>query len=232
VRFDVRGVDHLRVSRPSTPGQLPEQVLPKTPTRPPHKPVIDCRRRTILGRAITPAASAPENMHDPADDPTIIDPIHTANVGRQMRLDPSPLLVAQPKQIPAHDPDPFRKRIRIVWNQRCLASAPQLMSSDPSTIRLDAFWPWGPPPHRGLKQLTARIVHRLHGKRGRGGCAVAKRSQISPQCQASTTSSQGGFADVARYSSTHSVRGEATTAASLKGPKQLTARMSPSILRT
>jgi len=45
-------------------------------------------------------------MHDPADDPTIIDPIHTANVGRQMRLDPSPLLIAQPKQIPAHDPDP------------------------------------------------------------------------------------------------------------------------------
>jgi hypothetical protein len=45
-------------------------------------------------------------VHDPADDPTIIDPIHTANVGRQMRLDPSPLLIAQPKQIPAHDPDP------------------------------------------------------------------------------------------------------------------------------
>jgi hypothetical protein len=25
-----------------------------------------------------------------------------------MRLDPSPLLIAQPKQIPAHDPDPFQ----------------------------------------------------------------------------------------------------------------------------
>jgi hypothetical protein len=45
-------------------------------------------------------------MHDPADDPTIIDPIHTANIGWQMRLDPSPLVVAQPKQILAHDPDP------------------------------------------------------------------------------------------------------------------------------
>jgi hypothetical protein len=70
-------------------------------------------------------------MHDPADDPTIIDPLHTANIGRQMRLDPGPLFVAQPKQIPAHDPDPLPKRIRIVWNQDCLASAPQLMSSNP-----------------------------------------------------------------------------------------------------
>jgi hypothetical protein len=45
-------------------------------------------------------------MHDPADHPTIIDPLHTANIGRQIRLYPSPLFVAQPKQIPAHDPDP------------------------------------------------------------------------------------------------------------------------------
>jgi hypothetical protein len=35
-------------------------------------------------------------MHDPADDPTIIDPLYAANISRQMRLDPSPLLVAQP----------------------------------------------------------------------------------------------------------------------------------------
>jgi hypothetical protein len=45
-------------------------------------------------------------MHDPADHPTIIDPLHAANIARQMRPDPSPLFVAQPKQIPAHDPDP------------------------------------------------------------------------------------------------------------------------------
>jgi hypothetical protein len=36
-------------------------------------------------------------MHDPADDPVIINSINTANIGRQMWLDPSPLLVAQPK---------------------------------------------------------------------------------------------------------------------------------------
>jgi hypothetical protein len=47
-------------------------------------------------------------MNDPADDTTIVHPLDTANISRQMRLDPSPLLVAQPKQIAAHDPDPFQ----------------------------------------------------------------------------------------------------------------------------
>jgi hypothetical protein len=48
-------------------------------------------------------------MHDPADDPTIINPLYAPNIRRQIRLDPSPLLVAQPKQIRAHDPDPPSK---------------------------------------------------------------------------------------------------------------------------
>jgi len=57
-------------------------------------------------------------MHDPADNPPIVHPLDAANIGRQMRLDPSPLLVAQPKQIPAHDPNPSAKRISIVLSQQ------------------------------------------------------------------------------------------------------------------
>jgi len=114
MRFDVGGVDHLRIRRSSTPGQLPEQGFPDAPPRPAHEPVIDRHVRAILGRAIAPTTAALENMHDPTDNPAIINPLHTANIGRQVRLDPSPLLVAQPKQIPAHDPDPSQKRIRIV----------------------------------------------------------------------------------------------------------------------
>jgi hypothetical protein len=71
-------------------------------------------------------------MHDPADDPTIIDPLYTPNIRRQMRFNSSPLLLAQPEQISAHDPDTLPKRIRIVWNHYCAASTPKLMSSDPS----------------------------------------------------------------------------------------------------
>jgi len=36
-------------------------------------------------------------------------PLDTSYIGRQMRFDPIPLLIAQPKQLPAHDPDPLKE---------------------------------------------------------------------------------------------------------------------------
>jgi hypothetical protein len=36
-------------------------------------------------------------MNDTADDTTIICTLDTANIRRQVRFDPTPLLVAQPK---------------------------------------------------------------------------------------------------------------------------------------
>jgi hypothetical protein len=123
----VGGIDHLRIRRSSAPGQFPEQVFPQAAARPAHKPIIDRRGWAILRRAIAPAAAALENVYDPADNPAIISPLHAANVSRQVRLDPSPLFVAQPKQIPAHDPDPFPKT-----NQDRIVGAQELMSSDPS----------------------------------------------------------------------------------------------------
>jgi hypothetical protein len=48
-------------------------------------------------------------MHDPADDPPIVNPLDAAHIGRQMRLNPRPLLIVQPKQIPPHDPGPLPK---------------------------------------------------------------------------------------------------------------------------
>src|ERR1700760_98931 len=71
-------------------------------------------------------------MHDSADDPAIINPLNPANVGRQMRLNPRPLLVAQPKQILAHDPDPLPKT-----NQDRIVRSEKLMSFDPSTGNID-----------------------------------------------------------------------------------------------
>jgi hypothetical protein len=45
-------------------------------------------------------------MHDAADDAPIVRSLDTSHIGRQMRFDPLPLLIAQPKQVPAHDPAP------------------------------------------------------------------------------------------------------------------------------
>jgi hypothetical protein len=47
-------------------------------------------------------------MHDAADDAPIIRALNAAYICRQLRLDPRPLFVAQPEQIPAHLPSPIR----------------------------------------------------------------------------------------------------------------------------
>jgi hypothetical protein len=116
VGFDVRRVDHLHIRRSSAPGELPEQVFPDSASCPAHEAVIDCRRRTIDFRAITPPTAALEHMHDPADDAPIVCPLHATHVRRQMRLDPRPLFVAQPEQIPASILPPIR--ISIVLSKQ------------------------------------------------------------------------------------------------------------------
>ena len=57
-------------------------------------------------------------MHDPADDPAIVDPLDAAHILRQIPLNSNPLLVAQPKQILAHDPDPLPKTNQVVFSER------------------------------------------------------------------------------------------------------------------
>ena len=72
MRFDMRGVDHLRVSGPSAPSKRPKQVFPNAAPRPAYKAIIDRCRGAIFGRAITPAAAALKHMHDAADHAAII----------------------------------------------------------------------------------------------------------------------------------------------------------------
>src|SRR5580692_544424 len=127
MRFHVRRVDHLCVCGSSVSSKLPEQVFPDATPRPAHKAIIDRCRRSILGRAIAPATAAFQNMHDTADDAAVVRPLDAPYIRRQMRFDPSPLLVAQPKQVPAHNPDPLPKT-----NQDRIVRAKKLMSSDPS----------------------------------------------------------------------------------------------------
>jgi uncharacterized protein len=67
-------------------------------------------------------------VHDAADDAAIVHPLDAPDIRRQVRFDPLPLLTAQPKQVPAHDPNPLPKT-----NQDRIVRAEKLMSSDPST---------------------------------------------------------------------------------------------------
>jgi hypothetical protein len=66
-------------------------------------------------------------MHDAADDSAIVRPLDAPDIRRQVRLDPLPLLIAQPKQVAAHDPNPLPKT-----NQDRIVRAEKLMSSDPN----------------------------------------------------------------------------------------------------
>jgi hypothetical protein len=76
-------------------------------------------------------------MHDAADDAAVVRPLDAPYIRRQMRFDSSPLFVAQPKQVPAHNPDPLP-----TTNQDRIVRAKKLMSSDPSqpaiAVRLTA----------------------------------------------------------------------------------------------
>src|SRR5947209_13364672 len=123
----MRGTDHLHVRRSTIAGKLSEQIFPDAAPGPAHEAVIDRRRRTIFGRAITPAAAAPEHMNDPADHAAVVHAFLAANIRRQMPFNPRPLLIAQPKQIPAHDPNPLLKE-----NQNRILRPEDLMSSDPN----------------------------------------------------------------------------------------------------
>jgi uncharacterized protein len=69
-------------------------------------------------------------MHDAADNSAIVRPLDAPDIRRQVRLDPLPLLIAQPKQVVAHDPNPLPKT-----NQDRIVRAEKLISSDPSYRR-------------------------------------------------------------------------------------------------
>jgi hypothetical protein len=70
-------------------------------------------------------------MHDATDNAPIVCTLDASHIRRQMRLNPLPLLIAQPKQVLPHGPDP-PKRISCIWNQDCFAVAAELMSFHPS----------------------------------------------------------------------------------------------------
>jgi len=104
MRFDMRTVDHLGLGRSPALGKGAEQALPDATLCPSRKAIVDRRVRAVLLRAILPTAAALQHVYDAADDPAVIDPLLAPNVGRQIRCDAHPLLIAQPKQVAAHLP--------------------------------------------------------------------------------------------------------------------------------
>jgi hypothetical protein len=65
-------------------------------------------------------------VQDAADHPSIVDTLFAAHVARQMRLDPSPLLTAQPKQVAPH-----LLRSLSAQNHQAILSSTDLLGFDP-----------------------------------------------------------------------------------------------------
>jgi hypothetical protein len=84
------------------PGDGSEQLLPNAPFAPTCKPVVDRLRRSVFPRAILPPTAAALDMHDAAQYAPIVIALRPRLVGGQMRFDPRPLLVAEPKQARIH----------------------------------------------------------------------------------------------------------------------------------
>jgi hypothetical protein len=87
--------------------------------------------RAVLGRAIAPATAALKNMQDAADHPTVVRPFLAAHVGRKQRLDPLPLIVAQPEQIPRIFSAPLTAE-----NQQPILTATDLLGFNPRASSL------------------------------------------------------------------------------------------------
>jgi len=83
-------------------------------SRPAREAIVDRRRRPVGFGAIRPSAAAFQHMNDAADDAAIVRSLLATRLLRQMRFNALPLLVAQPEQVPAHDPNPSPRRISIV----------------------------------------------------------------------------------------------------------------------
>src|SRR6267143_2039800 len=90
-----------------------------------------------------------------------VHPLDAADIRRQERLDPLPLLVAQPKQIPAHNFKSFPPK-----NHYLIVSEKGLMSSDPS-LPLCRF--------RSAMRGVAKLYHEgsIRERKSAGGAATA-----------------------------------------------------------
>ena len=101
VRLHVGAVDQDLGGRPTSRRQGLEHLAPYAFGAPTDMTIVEGLGRAVALGRILPAAARLQHVHDPADHPSIIDPRHASRLVGQPRLQPRPLLIAQPEL--AHD---------------------------------------------------------------------------------------------------------------------------------
>ncbi len=79
-----------------------KQSPPYSACRPAMEPVLDCRWRSVAGRAIPPPATRPQHMNNATDDPAVIDAMSARLVDWKQRRNVGPLPIIKP-EFTCHD---------------------------------------------------------------------------------------------------------------------------------
>src|ERR1700691_2095822 len=83
-------------------GQRVKDVGPNALAAPTIEAVVNRRVGAVVGRAIPPPRTRTQHVHDPTDDPAIIDAMRAAPAAWHQRLNPRPLRVTQPIELLPH----------------------------------------------------------------------------------------------------------------------------------
>jgi len=101
MRLDVGGIDRgCGGNNPAGPAQRIEDILPHTLLAPAVEPIVDRRVGAVFDRTVAPSGAGLQHVNDAGNHPAIINPVRAATTTGQPRLNPRPLIVTQPEQMP------------------------------------------------------------------------------------------------------------------------------------
>jgi hypothetical protein len=100
--FDVRAIDRHGPDHSGRAGQRVKDASPDALAAPAIEAVVNRRVGSIVGRTIAPACARPQHVHDPADDPAIVNPVRASPATWHQGLNPLPFRIAQPIELLSH----------------------------------------------------------------------------------------------------------------------------------
>ena len=102
MRLDGGTVDQDLRRRPAGLCKRLKQIDPDAFGGPANVAIIERLLRPIFGRRIDPSPTRFQNMHNTADDASVVNTRLATRIGRKMRFNPRKLRIRQPEQVSIH----------------------------------------------------------------------------------------------------------------------------------
>lgn len=116
--FDVAGIHRHRSVHAGRSGQGVKNIRPNPLPAPAVEAVVDRRVGAIDFRAIAPARTRFQHVHNAADHASIIDPMRSLAPSWQQRLNPPPFRIAEPVDLLCHSSLPSAEKLESHSNSR------------------------------------------------------------------------------------------------------------------